>query len=445
MSLGALSIGSLLSSSRLTVVLIAILVALSIVGACVPQLDQSEPSLLSAWAIRTSSPLFSFLGLSDVFHSWPFVTCVVGLFVNLIACTILRMPARIRSRLNNDDFFEAAQILSFRGAISIEMPYGLRGALEYLNRHMGALGYRMYVNGNRVIFQKGELAWLAAPVTHLGLFVLLLGSLISILFSYSGTVYLTEGQKEPLAHFVTHKGPLARPSPVSMKLLSTEKQVHENGAPKQWLSTVSISVAGKKDRVGTSSVNHPLSVDNIDFYQSDWQVAAAIIGIKNRNLKVLFQDAGHGKMATVHLPGDLLLIFALQKANSDINVFLNGPGLKRPRFLACLSEGQSVRNFPVPVCYLSTLPQSGIKFKSDPGQVVLFSSFLLLFLGSIFVSMPNLRIWASVDAAGKDCVKCTLGFQSVKSASLVRADLRRLERDVSLQPGFKRGVTAGEC
>ncbi len=420
------SISSFLSSARLTVGLIACLVALSIAGACLPQIGQTDRALVSSRGFATTAPIVAFFGLHDVFNSWTFIAFVTALFVNLFACTVLRMPARIRTRLNNDDFLNSSAVASLRESVTIHSPCSAQSMLEYLSGYMKTLGYRAIVRGNSAIFLKGSAGWVAAPLTHLGLFVLLIGILISTLFSYSGMLYLTEGDKILLCDWARQVGPLASVRAMPVMLLSTRKEVHAGGEPKQWFSQISVVDKKMQTRIGTFSVNHPLSVEGIDFYQTDWKVVAVTLSINDRKVKVPIEDATHDKMGTLKMASDLVLILRLDE-NAKIKAYLKAEGFDRPRFLATLSEGQSVPNFPLRICYERKHPQSGIKFKCDPGLGVTYTSFFLFLLGSFFVALPNLRVWAAVEPTEEGLVKCVIGFKGIKSAHLMRADLQQVK------------------
>ncbi|MBX9949205.1 MAG: hypothetical protein K2Y39_08580, partial [Candidatus Obscuribacterales bacterium] len=75
----------------------------------------------------------------------------------------------------------------------------------------------------------------------------------------------------------------------------------------------------------------------------------------------------------------------------------------------------------------------GIKFKSDPGLWVTYTALLFFFLGSIFVAVPDLKIWAAVEPVEGDASKCWLGFSGVKGAHIMRDHLRRIESGMKRQ------------
>ncbi|MCC6977666.1 MAG: cytochrome c biogenesis protein ResB [Candidatus Melainabacteria bacterium] len=436
------SICSFLSSLQFTIVLLLLLIVLAISGACIPQIGQAESALTSGPNFEQTFPLLARLGLNDVFNSWSFLICVAGLFVNLIACTISRMSEKIRRRLKPDDLLDSSQVAGLRQVVSFDIPCGTASVLEYLQSNMEALGYKVSVGGKCAVFQKGRAAWLAAPLTHLGLVILLLGVMISLLFSYSGNLNLKEGDTENISGAIEQRGPLAHVAELSVKLLSTKSDSHAGGEPKQWFSTLSVSKSGKQSFSGSLCVNSPLTFDGIDFCQSDWKMAAVALSLNNRKVSVPLADMPHGRMGVLNLSDDLILICALD-GGPHLKVYLKEKTVSRPRFLAALAQGQIVPNFPVVIRYEKGLPQSGIKFKCDPGLWVTYTAFIFFFLGSIFVAVPNLKIWAAVESLGDGASTCRLGFNGVKSAHIMREHVRQIERGMKRQfntDALERGV-----
>lgn len=82
----------------------------------------------------------------------------------------------------------------------------------------------------------------------------------------------------------------------------------------------------------------------------------------------------------------------------------------------------------MPVNYQGAVLSSGIQFKSDPGLPITYSSFFILMLGALFVALPELRIWGSIEALEQNNARIILGFSGLKGANLMKRDLRKLER-----------------
>jgi cytochrome c biogenesis protein ResB len=80
-----------LSSSRLALVLVLVVILFSLAGAVLPQEGAMDPEDIAAW--QKAHPLISDIlqpaGLFHVFHSWAFLITIILLAVNTIACTAL--------------------------------------------------------------------------------------------------------------------------------------------------------------------------------------------------------------------------------------------------------------------------------------------------------------------------------------------------------------------
>jgi len=82
----------ILSSPRLTLVLVALVIFFAVCGAMLPQEGGLDTSQIADWQKEHPglSRAFGPLGLFGVFHSWPFIITLVLLALNTLLCTILR-------------------------------------------------------------------------------------------------------------------------------------------------------------------------------------------------------------------------------------------------------------------------------------------------------------------------------------------------------------------
>ncbi|NIS63507.1 MAG: hypothetical protein GTO13_23310, partial [Proteobacteria bacterium] len=139
-----------LSSSKLALVLVLLLILLSIVGAVLPQEGTTDLSAFDLW--QAAHPILTGalnpLGLFHVFRSWPFLATIFLLGINTLTCTVLHL---LRER-----------------------------------------GFSV-LKGPRAIERVGFL------LVHLSLIALLSGGLWSAAARLNGFIILTEGQRGLLA------------------------------------------------------------------------------------------------------------------------------------------------------------------------------------------------------------------------------------------------------
>jgi cytochrome c biogenesis protein len=424
-----------LASLELTVLAIVVLVLLALAGAWIPQQGSiDEQALLSKYGTEGLALLRN-SGLSNVYQSIPFLSAVALLFVNLAACTVARMAPRIKLRVHNEDYYASEQISNFSEHHELNLSMPVQEALSFSRKIMNELGYEVHEREGKLILEKGRTGWLAAPVTHLGLFILLAGVSISAITSYSGSVDLIEGQQAFINENVDRKPLFGKIEALNLKLVSTKREDNKDGSPKQWYS--SLAVLNKKSEPEASaeiSVNNPWTYKNVDFCQSDWKIAGIRIKLDGEEMTVPLEEAGHDSMGVLPITNDLLLIFALKDAHSPLRLYFKHAESNMPRLFGTLSIGETTKDCPVPVSYGGTLLKSGIQFKCDPGLPVTYCAFLVLMFGAIFVASPSLRIWAAaVPASASAGSQITIGFNELKAGAIMRRDLRLLMRKLEAE------------
>ena len=81
-----------LSSARLALLLVLVIILFSVAGAVLPQEGRLEATNITQWQQRhpMTTRLLDPLGLFHVFHSWPFMVTIMLLAVNTLTCTVLR-------------------------------------------------------------------------------------------------------------------------------------------------------------------------------------------------------------------------------------------------------------------------------------------------------------------------------------------------------------------
>lgn len=100
---------------------------------------------------------------------------------------------------------------------------------------------------------------------HIGLLVLIIGSLISFSAREQGTVRLAPGESVEL------------PGGEILRLLNFTDERYENGRPKEWTSLVTVEKEGKVIKEKESiRVNKPLRIGDITLYQSSYSSSLGV-------------------------------------------------------------------------------------------------------------------------------------------------------------------------
>lgn len=258
-------------SLKLSIFLLILLAVTSIIGTVIPQ---SPPREYLEQIGETKIRLYSALGFFDMYHSWWFILLLYLLTVNLVACSIKRLP-RVWKFISEptlvfDDGLEKS--------LSLTHEFKLTGDAATLRDKMAAFVRAEFaapvvteVNGEYHLFaQKNPYCRLGVYVVHFSIIIIFIGALLGSFFGYKAFVNIVEGTSTSTVYTRTEK-PIDLGFAVKCEKFSVS--FYDTGAPKEFKSILTILENGKPV-TGYENipivVNSPLSYKGITFYQSSY-------------------------------------------------------------------------------------------------------------------------------------------------------------------------------
>jgi len=263
-------------SLKLTLFLLISLALTSIIGTVLPQ-GQLPPEYV-AQISPTKLQIYTKLGFFDMYHSWWFISLLYIFSLNLVSCSIKRLPHVFKF------VSEPTLVLteSARNAYSLRREISVSGPMEKCRESLAAfLGAEFSSpvvtehNGELHLFsQKSAWSRLGVYVVHLSILVIFVGAIIGSLSGYKGFVSIVEGTS-----INTVEGRNGNQIPLGFEVLCEKFSVdfYATGAPKEFRSILTVLENGKPVP-GYSQVkvivNHPLTYKGITFYQSSYGQAS---------------------------------------------------------------------------------------------------------------------------------------------------------------------------
>lgn len=403
-------------SLKLTISLLISLALTSIIGTILPQ-GQLPPEYVA----QTSSmklEIYSKLGFFDMYHSWWFITLLYVFSLNLISCSIKRLPHVFK-------FISEPMLVladSTKNAFSQKKEITFSATPEKAQELLTEFLSKEFVapvitehNGELHLFsQKSAWSRLGVYVVHLSILVIFVGAIIGSLFGFKGFVNILEGQS--ISKVVINNGSeIDLGYTLRLEKFSVEK--YHTGAPKEFKSILTVLENGKPVPDYTNVrviVNDPLSYKGITFYQSSY-------GQANEGSEHFFTMKPRS--------GDTTEKFAIREGSQI--TFKDGTGFK------LLEAAEEVRQFMpefsgpaarVEVTYKGKAPQTfivlknhpeinaqrgddinfgyegsnarmytGLQFAKDPGVEIVWLGCTLMVIG-LFIAffMSHKRIWIVV-------------------------------------------------
>ena len=257
-------------SVKLTVVLLLSLAVTSIVGTVIPQ-NVNPAAYFRAYG-EFVYKLFDFLGIFDMYHSWWFQFLILLLTINIIVCSIDRLSATWKiifvknPSFNLSRFRKLSQKEVFDGKHS---PKELSKVYEpFISRHFGYTRVEETDKGLCIFAEKWRWTRFGVYTVHLSVVLLLLGGLIGSIFGFEGFVNIPEDEKIDSIR-IRNTGQIR---PLGFEVLCNDFNIsfYDNGAPKEYRSSLTIIEHGKPVYEKDIIVNDPLRYKGINIFQSSY-------------------------------------------------------------------------------------------------------------------------------------------------------------------------------
>lgn len=348
------SVWDFFCSLKLTLFLLISLALTSIIGTILPQ-GQIPPEYV-AQISTLKLQIYSKLGFFDMYHSWWFITLLYIFSLNLVCCSVKRLPHVFKfisepmlvlgdSQRNS---FSLKQEITFSAPLDIA-----RNKLaDFLRSELAAPVVTEKDADIHLFAQKNVWSRLGVYVVHTSILVIFVGAIIGSLFGFKSYVNIVEGSG--ISSLETRSG-VHVPLGFEVRCEKFNVEFYPTGAPKEFRSILTIlengqPIPGYKDI--KVIVNSPLTYKGITFYQSSY-------GQANEGSEHFFsvtpRSGSGGQRVPIHEGESVTFkdgtIFRLLESTQDVRQFM-------PEF-----SGPAAR---VEVTYKGKAPQTFIVFKNYP-------------------------------------------------------------------------------
>jgi cytochrome c biogenesis protein len=400
-------------SLKLTLFLLISLALTSIIGTVLPQ-GQLPPEYV-AQISPTKLQIYSKMGFFDMYHSWWFIALLYIFSLNLVSCSIKRLPhvfkfisePNLTLGESTRNSFSLKKEITFSGAVD--------KARERLTEFLGSEFSAPVVtelNGEYHLFAQQN-AWcrLGVYVVHFSILVIFVGAIIGSLSGYKAFVNIVEGTK---INSVEARNGQQIPLGFEVVCEKFGVEFYKTGAPKEFRSTLTVLENGQPVPGYTQVkviVNDPLTYKGITFYQSSY-------GQANEGSEHYFtvtpRAGGAPEMITIREGAGVTLkdgtTFKLLEATQEVRQF--APGFSGPAArIEVTPKGAapqtfiSFKNFPemnaqrgdaLIFGYEGTNAKmyTGLQVAKDPGVWVVWLGCAMMVVG-IFIAffMSHKRVW----------------------------------------------------
>jgi cytochrome c biogenesis protein len=298
-----------LSSLKLTIALLILLAAASVLGTVI--LQHGTPEQYLAEYGPNLSRILNVFGLFDMYGSWWFRALLGLLVLNVVFCSTERLPLvwpqifhpRIdlsASRVQALPFTRTFRVSREKGSPAGEIEETIRRSFGRPVRHETSEGLLLF-------FERGRYGRLGVYIAHLSLILILLGGMIGSIFGFKGVVRILEG--ETVDRVFLNQNGRSTPYPLGYQVRCDDFEISFYDTPgpekfvNEYTSTLSILEDGQEVRRETVRVNHPMTYRGIKFYQSSYgQEAEVLLQVRERGREGA-QELWLGRGERIGVPG----------------------------------------------------------------------------------------------------------------------------------------------
>lgn len=276
------------ASVKLALFLLFILAGTSIIGTIVPQ-NKPVGFYVEQYG-QNMANLMHTLNVPDMYNSWWFLS-LLGIFcLNLIVCSLERIPNVIRI-VRKDNLTTDPERLHKMGLHeTLRLSGSFVSAKQQVADYLSGKGWkpdsRDKENGTMLFSQKGAWSRFGVYIVHTSILVIMVGAVIGsstvakkILhnpdFAFKGSIMIPESRETDSIYAFQTGEKIDLGFTVRCNYFTIE--YYSNGMPKTYLSKVTVLEDGKpvalKDgkTVHFLKVNKPLTYKGVTFYQSSYQ------------------------------------------------------------------------------------------------------------------------------------------------------------------------------
>ena len=373
---------------------IAILITIAIASSLGSFIEQDENLEYYQEIYPINKPIYGFitwktiifLGLDHVYINWWFLILLLILSISLVSCTFTRQfPLFTNSK---DYFFKKnkSSFLNLPFSVQVKNIYYLK---ENIINKIQKSNFYIFQYGNLVYGYRGLVGRISPILVHLSLIIILFGSSWGAFNNFKAQEILPKGE---IFHI---QNPIKIGNITILPDLNTRVNdfwvEYEDNRIKQFYTNLSIlNNKGKEIKNQTISVNNPLRYQNVDFYQSDWN----LLGIRIKS------DIKLDKISEIPL-------FPLKdKTKSWITWIENKEGKPNTlifdqlqnifsvyddqgNFIKTSNVGDILFNKQI----IDIIPATGLQIKYDPSIPIIYTGFGLLMVTAFLSYLPYTQIW----------------------------------------------------
>lgn len=383
-----------LADLRFAISILLIIASSSIIGTVIEQ-DQSIETYKLNYPL--TNRIFGFLswdiiikfGFDHVYKTWWFLTFILLFGISLLTCTILQQFPSLRIA-RRCQFFRTTEQFRLLN-ISTNLRYL---PLTQLLFRVKEKKYSIFQQKNIIYCYKGLIGRIAPIIVHFSMILILSGAVFGALNGFKAQEIIPKTETFHIQNILSN-GQLTQIPKVSTRINDFWISYTKTTTINQFYSDVSIlDIDGNEITRKTIFVNSPITYQDIDYYQTDWNLIG--LRIKDENSSIFQYPLisilnERNKVWLTWIPFDKELKNGLTILIDNLQGYCsvyNETGM----FLGNLELNESL-TVPIFITLVDIISSTGLQIKTDPGIPLIYSGFLFLMISTLISYITYSQIW----------------------------------------------------
>ena len=430
------------TSLKLAIFVIIILASASIIGTIIEQNQPLEKyrQFYSDGTIR----IFESIGLFDMYHSWWFLLLLVLFTVNLICCTLDRLPRVVKVVRNPKTTLDE----NLEKTLGLVDRWKRKGELETLaatyQEAMKSSFAMPRVTENsgtlHLYAEKGVISRFGVYVTHLSIIIIFLGAIIGNVFGFKGYANIVEGESTSV--IPTRGGTTKVDLGFTVRCNKFWVDYYPSGQPKEYSSDLSVIENGREVLRKRIEVNDPLQYKGVWFYQASYGSAGATtvtVAVNapdgsSRETVTLSPGqkaniAGYGTISAIDYQGNF------QGLGPALLVVLEKPSKQPAQFWLLESypefDRQRQDSRYLSFAGINEIFYPGLQVAQDPGVNIVWVGCTLMVVGiMIAFFLSHKRLWLRLSRGSDGRVDVVLAGSTNKNRLVFEKKFEKIQADM---------------
>nr|YP_009391984.1 cytochrome c biogenesis protein ccs1 [Periphykon beckeri]ARW60332.1 cytochrome c biogenesis protein ccs1 [Periphykon beckeri] len=337
-----------------------------------------------------------FLGFDHIFRTFYFALILIVFILSLITCTFSTQLPSLRNARRWKFLYSSC--ISKTSDYLLKNDSNSKYFFTSIVYSLMRINFFVFYKNNSLYSYKGLYGRVAPIFVHFSIIAVLLGSIVSFLFSFVVQEIVPQGEVFHLKNIINAGFYSYLPDDLVFRVDNFYINYNTNGSVKQFFSSLSLYIHNYIIlHEQLIYVNKPLRFFSVTLYQTDWQIDVARIncGVNSNIQKKFFKVNINGQncwLLNIPISKDNNIFFVV--FNLDNNVLVcSSSGLILQE--VNLTEKFYINNIAFTIN--SIVPSTGLQIKVDPGIVLVYFGFFIMIFSTFTSYISYSQVWIYIN------------------------------------------------